>query len=64
MGAEWVFLVETNVYTRILTQFSTSKKKSYRMTDDNFSTVGSSDTPPVFPFVYIQLLPSAEIGKT
>ena len=64
MGADWVFLVETNVYTRILTQFSTSKKKSYRMTDDNFSTVGSSDTPPVFPFVYIQLLPSAEIGKT
>ena len=34
------------------------------MTDDNFSTVGSSDTPPVFPFVYIRLLPSAEIGKT
>ena len=59
MGAEWVFLVETNVYTRILTQFSASKKKSYCMTDDNFSTVGSSDTPPVFPFVYIQLLPSA-----
>ena len=64
MGAEWVFLVETNVYTRILTQFSASKKKSYHMTDDNFSTVGSSDTPPVFPFVYIQMLPSAEIGKT
>ena len=63
MGADWVFLVETNVYTRILTQFSTSKKKSYRMTDDNFSTVGRSDTPPVFPFVYIQLLPSAEIGN-
>ena len=64
MGADWVFLVETNVYTRILTQFSASKKKSYHMTDDNFSTVGSSDTPPVFPFVYIQLLPSTEIGKT
>ena len=64
MGADWVFLVETNVYTRIVTEFSASKKKSYHMTDDNFSTVGSSDTPPVFPFVYIQLLPSAEIGKT
>ena len=64
MGADWVFLVETNVYTRIVTEFSASKKGGYRMTNDNFSTVGSSDTPPVFPFVYIQLLPSAEIGKT
>lgn len=64
MGADWVFLVETNVYTRIVTEFSASKKEDYRMKNDNFSTVGSSDTPPVFPFVYIQLLPSAEIGKT
>lgn len=33
------------------------------MTSSNFSTVGSSDTPAVFPFVYIQLLPSAEQGQ-
>ena len=33
------------------------------MKDENFSTVGSSDTPAVFPFVYIQLLPSTEQGQ-
>ena len=33
------------------------------MKDENFSTVGSSDTPAVFPFVYIQLLSSAEQGQ-
>ena len=33
------------------------------MTNSNFSTVGSSDTPAVFPFVYIQLLPSTEQGQ-
>ena len=33
------------------------------MTSSNFSTVGSSDTPAVFPFVYVQLLPSAETGQ-
>ena len=33
------------------------------MTSSNFSTVGSSDTPAVFPFVYVQLLPSAEAGQ-
>ena len=33
------------------------------MTSSNFSTVGSSDTPAVFPFVYIQLLPSTEQGQ-
>ena len=33
------------------------------MKDENFSTVGSSDTSAVFPFVYIQLLPSTEQGQ-
>ena len=33
------------------------------MKDENFSTVGSSDTPAVFPFVYIQILPGAEQGQ-
>ena len=33
------------------------------MTSSNFSTVGSSDSEPVFPFVYVQLLPSAEAGQ-
>ena len=33
------------------------------MTNSNFSTIGSSDTPAVFPFVFIQFLPSAEVGQ-
>ena len=33
------------------------------MKDENFSTVGSSDARAVFPFVYIQLLPSTEQGQ-
>ena len=33
------------------------------MTSSNFSTVGSSDNQAVFPFVYIQLLPSTEQGQ-
>lgn len=33
------------------------------MTDDNFSTVGSSDSEPVFPFVYLHFLPSSEAGQ-
>ena len=33
------------------------------MTVSNFSTVGSSDTPAVFPFVYIQQLDPMETGE-
>lgn len=33
------------------------------MTDKNFSSVGSSNTPAVFPFVKLQLLPGSEIGE-
>ena len=33
------------------------------MTDSNFSTVGSSDTPAVFPFVYFNALPATEQGR-
>jgi hypothetical protein len=32
------------------------------MTDKNFSKVGSSDTPAVFPFVYVKTLPGSEQG--
>lgn len=33
------------------------------MTSNNFSTVGSSDTPAVFPFVFIQMLSPSERGQ-
>lgn len=33
------------------------------MTASNFSTVGSSDTPAVFPFVYVEELPCNPNGE-
>lgn len=61
--ADWTDRISSIVFTRIKNEFSSSLKTKYKMTDSNFSTVGSSDTPAVFPFVYVQLLPSAEAGK-
>ena len=61
--AEWTDIISSNVFTRIKNEFSISLKEQYKMKDENFSTVGSSDTPAVFPFVYIQLLPSTEQGQ-
>ena len=61
--ADWTDRISSVVFTRIKNEFSNSLKTKYKMTSSNFSTVGSSDTPAVFPFVYIQLLPSAEQGQ-
>ena len=61
--ADWTDMISSNVFTRIKNEFSSSLKTKYKMTSSNFSTVGSSDTPAVFPFVYVQLLPSAEQGQ-
>ena len=61
--ADWTDRISSMVFTRIKNEFSSSLKTKYKMTSSNFSTVGSSDTPAVFPFVYIQLLPSTEQGQ-
>ena len=61
--ADWTDRISSTVFTRIKNEFSSTIKKNYKMKDENFSTVGSSDAPAVFPFVYIQLLPSAEQGQ-
>ena len=61
--ADWTDRISSVVFTRIKNEFSSSLKEKYKMTSSNFSTVGSSDTPAVFPFVYVQLLPSAEQGQ-
>ena len=61
--ADWTDRISSVVFTRIKNEFSNSLKTKYKMTSSNFSTVGSSDTPAVFHFVYIQLLPSAEQGQ-
>ena len=61
--ADWTDRISSVVFTRIKNEFSSTLKTKYKMTSNNFSTVGSSDTPAVFPFVYIQLLPSTEQGQ-
>lgn len=61
--ADWTDRISSIVFTRIKNEFSSTLKTKYKMTSSNFSTVGSSDTPAVFPFVYVQLLPSAEQGQ-
>lgn len=61
--ADWTDRISSVVFTRIKNEFSSSLKEKYKMTSSNFSTVGISDTPAVFPFVYIQLLPSTEQGQ-
>lgn len=61
--ADWTDRISSVVFTRIKNEFSSELKTKYKMTDSNFSTVGSSDTQAVFPFVYVQLFPSAEAGQ-
>ena len=61
--ADWTDRISSVVFTRIKNEFSSTLTTKYKMTSSNFSTVGSSDTPAVFPFVYIQLLPSTEQGQ-
>ena len=61
--ADWTDRISSIIFTRIKNEFSSTLKTKYKMTSNNFSTVGSSDTPAVFPFVYIQLLPSTEQGQ-
>lgn len=61
--ADWTDRISSVVFTRIKNEFSSSLKTKYKIKDKNFSTVGSSDAPAVFPFVYIQLLPSTEQGQ-
>lgn len=56
MGVEWVMYLQSQIFTRIKNEFSSKLKTKYNMTASNFSTVGSSNTPAVFPFVYMEEL--------
>lgn len=56
-------MIPLMVFTKLKQEFSQTIKDKYNMTDKNFSTVGSSDTPAVFPFVYVNALPASEQGR-
>ena len=61
--ADWTDRISSIIFTRIKNEFSRTLKENYKMKDENFSTVGSSDTPAVFPFVYVQMLAPVETGR-
>ena len=63
MTTDWIFLIPSTVYSRILSEFSPTVKKKYNMTDDNFSTTARSYSDVKFPFVYIQTVPGSERGR-
>lgn len=60
--SDWYMMIPLMVFTRLKQYFSQTIKDTYKITDANFSTVGSSDTPAVFPFVYLNTLPGTEQG--
>lgn len=61
--SDWYIMIPLMVFTKLKQNFSQTIKDTYKMTDKNFSTVGSSDTPAVFPFVYFNALPASEQGR-
>ena len=61
--SDWYMMIPLMVFTKLKQGFSQTIKDTYKMTDKNFSTVGSSDTPAVFPFVYFNALPASEQGR-
>lgn len=62
--SDWYMMIPLMVFTKLKQNFSQTIKDTYKMTDKNFSTVGSSDTSAVFPFVYFKTLPASEVGST
>ena len=63
MGVEWVSKIPSRVFSRIKNSFSKELKKKYGMKDANFSSSAYSDTPSVFPFVYMKTLQPVEQGQ-
>lgn len=53
--------VESTVFTNIYNAIMNSELATeYDLSDDNFSTVDTLGTEPIFPFIYVHLLPGVE----
>lgn len=59
---EWYMLVPSIVYSHVLNEFSAELKTKYGMTHQNFSSISNSVKDAVFPYVYVETLPSSEKG--
>lgn len=62
--SEWIFLVPSVVYSRIIDEFDADLKTKYNMTADNFSTTDSANKNAIFPFAFINQLQGTEEGQT
>lgn len=60
--SDWVMLIPSQVFTMLKTNLIGKVGAKYNLTNDNFSTVASSNTKAVFPFVYVNSLTSTEEG--
>lgn len=63
-STKWIYEMPLKVLGIIKKEITEETKTKFNITDRNFSTVGSSDTPAVFPFIYIKTLPISEVGRT
>lgn len=61
--SDWIMLIPSQVFTRLKIGLSNKIKTKYDITDKNFSTVSSSNTDAVFPFIYLNTLASTEEGR-
>lgn len=53
--------VESTVFTNIYDAIMNSELATeYDLSDDNFSTIDTLGTEPIFPFIYVCLLPGVE----
>ena len=53
--------VESTVFTNIYNAIMNSELATeYDLSDDNFSTIDTLGTEPIFPFIYVLLLPGVE----
>lgn len=60
MGVTWAMDVQNSIYTQVKKAIQEEKPK---LANSNFSTVGSSDTPAVFPFIYFHQISAMEQGR-
>lgn len=56
--------IESQVFSAISYDFSETLKTKYNLSDENFSTEGKANMDAIFPFIYVHLLPSYELGQT
>lgn len=53
--------VESTVFDSIYNSIMESElAEEYSLSDDNFSTIDTLATSPIFPFIYVHLLPGVE----